>query len=944
MVAKNADIMRLFESLPESARQRYSDIALLGEGGMGISFRARDKKLNRLIAIKIIRKKHAQDKKICERFRREVQLLSRINHPNIVTFFDLNFDERPWYFTMEFIEGSSLDSLLETKLYDEKEILQLGNQLAEGLGAIHDSGILHRDIKPQNIIINEMGRPIIIDFGLATTTGTADLTALTKTGNVVGTTSYLAPELLRGERATKQSDIYQIGVCLYECLVGNVPYDSQTLLAIAMGAQAKVAEKPSTRGIRISEETEEVLLGLISPDPQKRPKTTAILRRQLQSLMDPSVLSASTAQPPIKVDSAPSLPKPVETERHPQKRLKMLATVFLALLLLFVTYTKLNVGKDGHSKTEESLSTKERLSLVTKLIVNAENETKPQELPQMLQEITEHFVKLTEAAVKRHPYPLLPEGDDYWELCRRFGLLTNGAPSFFKPLLLKAKGQKSFTMALRACSQQQDTNMAKAYERAKAALKTLRLETLEKNNVKWDCLHRELNFVDLAQSMGSRGRELSKATLCYWPLHENSLAYRRRFAQKRHSLWVPVEHEVALLLSSIIWQANLSGSANGLLEDLRFPLHLIINSPDLPEATKIRFKQKLSKALAQLPSIKRVVLQNDPGLKRTYWGKVAKFLIKARTRYSAFRRARNGEAKEWLPLLRQSYWHYRLAALGPDIEPQTRCFLLACCKDLIIYGSRVEPVGLGTSLSPMAIGQIGTCQLALLTEPNWQHGKPSIEIEAQAIVYGHRLFKAMNGRLQGAGRPLSKQNDGKPNRFADWRKSKWNTDEGSAWQDILKLIEGAKHKTLSLRILLALYRRVSGDFPMAMFAFEQMNKEVFDLVSQEKTYRAENVRLFLAALNAISEELDTMGDMVNLRSYNESLGKQLLRLKMDKWLSNHGDIILLKHLRTLHLVNEARLVAPQLSSTQRQELKACLNDGSLSDYHYFCSQLLIMTN
>lgn len=224
---------------------RYLINKKLGEGGMADVYLAQDSFLNREVAIKILRGKLSLDPVALLRFQREANAASRLNHPNIVEIYDVGEDSGQHYIVMEYIRGKSLKELIAQRgAMDKQEALQIMDQLLCAIIEAHKNNIIHRDIKPQNILVKDDGTVKIADFGIATV---SDAVQLTQTDTVLGSVHYLAPELARGEIATFQSDIYALGITFYELLTGQVPYTGESPVQIAMKHMRE--EMPAVRSI-----------------------------------------------------------------------------------------------------------------------------------------------------------------------------------------------------------------------------------------------------------------------------------------------------------------------------------------------------------------------------------------------------------------------------------------------------------------------------------------------------------------------------------------------------------------------------------------------------------------------------------------------------------------------------------------------------------------------
>lgn len=207
----------------------YEILAPLGSGGMGQVYEARDTKLGRKVAIKVLPGEFANDPERLARFRREARLLAALNHPNIATIYGLQEFRGSCSLVMELVPGQNLAERLAVGVIPLREALRTGRQITEALGAAHEKGITHRDIKPANIKVTPEGRVKVLDFGLAkatadSATDVATLTAMTQAGTIFGTPAYMSPEQVRGEPVDTRADIWAFGCVLYELLTGRRPF------------------------------------------------------------------------------------------------------------------------------------------------------------------------------------------------------------------------------------------------------------------------------------------------------------------------------------------------------------------------------------------------------------------------------------------------------------------------------------------------------------------------------------------------------------------------------------------------------------------------------------------------------------------------------------------------------------------------------------------------
>jgi eukaryotic-like serine/threonine-protein kinase len=211
---------------------RYELIELIGRGGMSSVWKAQDRLLDRMVAIKVLHEQLTQDEEYVERFRREARSVAQLSHPNIVTVIDRGEDEGRQYIVFEYVEGENLKQMIERSgPLPVRDALLLALQMARALGFAHDRGLIHRDVKPQNVLLNEDRQAKMTDFGIARS---VDVEGVTITGTVLGTSEYIAPEQARGQRVDALTDVYSLGVVLYELLTGRVPFEGENFVSIAL--------------------------------------------------------------------------------------------------------------------------------------------------------------------------------------------------------------------------------------------------------------------------------------------------------------------------------------------------------------------------------------------------------------------------------------------------------------------------------------------------------------------------------------------------------------------------------------------------------------------------------------------------------------------------------------------------------------------------------------
>src|SRR5882672_12577117 len=208
---------------------RYEIIQLLGRGGMGAVYKARDKELDRVVALKLIRPELAKNPEVLRRFKQELILARQVTHKNVIRIFDLGQSDGIKFITMDFVEGQDLRSLLleKNKLAPE-QAARIMLQICRALEAAHAEGVIHRDLKPQNIMLDASGRILVMDFGIARS---AYLPGMTQTGALIGTPEYMSPEQGKGEKLDERSDLFSLGIICYELVTGQSPFYSETPLA-----------------------------------------------------------------------------------------------------------------------------------------------------------------------------------------------------------------------------------------------------------------------------------------------------------------------------------------------------------------------------------------------------------------------------------------------------------------------------------------------------------------------------------------------------------------------------------------------------------------------------------------------------------------------------------------------------------------------------------------
>src|SRR5438876_1458929 len=245
---------------------RYRIIALLGRGGMGEVYRADDLTLEQPVALKFLPQSLVNDQQALTRFRNEVRVARQVSHPNVCRVYDLGEAEGQYFLSMEYVDGEDLGSLLRRigRLPADKAI-EVARKLCAGLAAAHEKGVLHRDLKPANVMLDARGQVLLTDFGLAGLAGEIEGAEVRN-----GTPAYMAPEQLAGEEVTVKSDIYALGLVLYEIFTGRLPFESDTLAGLMRAQRESVPVSPSTVVRDLDPRVERVILRCLSPRPAMR--------------------------------------------------------------------------------------------------------------------------------------------------------------------------------------------------------------------------------------------------------------------------------------------------------------------------------------------------------------------------------------------------------------------------------------------------------------------------------------------------------------------------------------------------------------------------------------------------------------------------------------------------------------------------------------------------
>lgn len=269
----------------QKINDRYQIIRTIGEGGMANVYLAYDTILDRNVAVKILRGDLADDEKFVRRFQREAIAASSLSHPNIVEMYDVGEDDGKYFIVMEYVDGKTLKSLIKKRgALTLSEVIDIMLQLTSAIACAHDSYIIHRDIKPQNVMILEDGRVKIMDFGIAMALGSNELT---QTNSVMGSVHYLPPEQANGKGSTIKSDIYSLGILMFELLTGKLPFKGDNAVEIAIKQMKEAIPSVCKMNPNIPQSVENIILKASAKNPKNRYDSVKEMRQDIEKCMEP---------------------------------------------------------------------------------------------------------------------------------------------------------------------------------------------------------------------------------------------------------------------------------------------------------------------------------------------------------------------------------------------------------------------------------------------------------------------------------------------------------------------------------------------------------------------------------------------------------------------------------------------------------------------------------
>jgi serine/threonine-protein kinase len=312
---------------------RYKLLRRIGSGGMADVWLAEDPHLQRRVALKVLHRRFAQDREFVERFRREAEAAAGLSHPNIVAVFDRGDVDGTYYIAMQLLEGRSLKELIDRGLTPEQSVALI-RQVLEAAGFAHRHGVVHRDLKPQNVLVDDDGVATVTDFGIAR----AGASEITQAGSVMGTPHYLSPEQAQGQAVTAVSDLYSIGVILYEALAGRVPFEADSAVAIAMKQVSHTPQRPSSINPNVSPALDAVVMRALEKDPGQRFQSAEAFIAALDAaIRDPAAAGGGTAAfaplpPPVATAEAAEDEDDLEDEKRRRRRFWALLAAVAVLI------------------------------------------------------------------------------------------------------------------------------------------------------------------------------------------------------------------------------------------------------------------------------------------------------------------------------------------------------------------------------------------------------------------------------------------------------------------------------------------------------------------------------------------------------------------------------------------------------------------------------------
>ncbi|MBN1217957.1 MAG: protein kinase [Anaerolineae bacterium] len=317
---------------------QYKIVEKIGVGGMATVFKAYQASINRYVAVKILPTQFAHDPNFVKRFTQEAKAIAALEHPHILPVYDFGTDEGLTYMVMRYVEGGTLASLMGQPMSNERIVEIVGN-MARALDYAHRQGVVHRDIKPSNVLIDQHGEALLTDFGIAKVMQDSGGTQLTGTGSILGTPEYMSPEQAEGVSVDRRSDIYSLGVVLYELLTGQPPFQAQTPLAVVLKHVKEPLSPPRSINPNIPESLEQVVLKAMAKDRNQRYQSAAEMEQALKDALREIESAAPTAS--ILPSKTETIAPPVST---PAKGRRGMSTFLIVGLLVAVVLCLGGIG------------------------------------------------------------------------------------------------------------------------------------------------------------------------------------------------------------------------------------------------------------------------------------------------------------------------------------------------------------------------------------------------------------------------------------------------------------------------------------------------------------------------------------------------------------------------------------------------------------------------
>jgi eukaryotic-like serine/threonine-protein kinase len=326
---------------------RYKLLEVIGDGGMAIVYRAKDLILDRDVAVKVLRSEFNKDEDFIRRFKREAESATSLDHPNIVSIYDVGEDEEIYFIVMEYVQGKTLKQYIkEHGKISVEESLHIMKQIVSGMAVAHDHGIIHRDIKPHNILITENGTAKLTDFGIALAITSA---TITHTNSILGSVHYFSPEQARGGIANAKSDIYSFGAVLYEMVTGRVPFVGDSPVSVALKHLQENVIEPRRLNPEIPQSVENIILKSLAKNPLRRYDNAQELLRDMNTALDPDRMYEQKwnedsdedektkyippVVPPPDIKEKSNVPEEEKNPEKPKKKRKWWLILLIALLL-----------------------------------------------------------------------------------------------------------------------------------------------------------------------------------------------------------------------------------------------------------------------------------------------------------------------------------------------------------------------------------------------------------------------------------------------------------------------------------------------------------------------------------------------------------------------------------------------------------------------------------